>query len=87
MGLSEGSGKVFGWFVNMTSNCGLVTWFAVAVSYIRFHKGYKSQKLSRKSLPFANPLSPYAAWYVAVSSLIISFVREQSQMLECDGHS
>jgi amino acid transporter len=73
MGIGTGSGKVFGWFANMTAVAGLMTWFGIAVTYIRFHKGFKAQGYDRSTLPYASVLQPYAAWYAAVSCFVISF--------------
>lgn len=74
MGVSTGSGKVFNWFVNMTSIAGLMTWFGICVTYIRFYAGMKAQGISRKSLPYVSRLNPYAAWYGAIFCPIICFV-------------
>ena len=75
MGVSEGSGKVFGWFVNMTSVAGLMTWFGISVTYIRFHKGFIAQGFDRSQLPYASKLNPYAAWYAAFMCIVVCFVR------------
>ncbi|KAH9946675.1 amino acid permease [Amylocystis lapponica] len=73
MGINGGSGKVFNWFSNMTSIAGLMTWFGIAVTYIRFYKGFKVQGFDRSTLPYASSLQPYAAWYAAAACLIICF--------------
>ncbi|KAJ7179428.1 amino acid permease [Mycena filopes] len=73
MGVTSGSGKVFGWFANMTSVAGLLTWFGICVTYIRFYKGMKAQGYDRKHLPFASSLQPFAAWYALVFCVIIIF--------------
>lgn len=71
MGVHSGSGKVFNWFANMTSVAGLLTWFGISFTYIRFHAGMKAQGIDRKTLPFSSRLQPYAAWYAAISCLFI----------------
>jgi len=73
MGIKSGSGKVFNWFANMTSIAGLMTWFGIAVTYVRFYAGMKAQGYDRSKLPFTSILQPYAAWYVIVSTLVICF--------------
>lgn len=67
MGSSSGAGKVFGWFVNMTSISGLITWFGICVTYLRFRKGFVAQGLDSQILPYRNRLQPYAAWYGAIA--------------------
>ncbi|THH02885.1 hypothetical protein EW026_g33 [Hermanssonia centrifuga] len=71
MGISAGSGQVFGWFANMTSIAGLMTWFGICFTYIRFHKGLKAQGFDRTKLPFHSKLQPYAAWYAMIFCLVI----------------
>ncbi|KAF9513652.1 hypothetical protein BS47DRAFT_1362220 [Hydnum rufescens UP504] len=62
MGVRAGPGKVFGWFANMTSIAGLMTWFGIAFTYVRFYNGLKTQGYTRSKLPFYSRLQPYAAW-------------------------
>lgn len=71
MGVNEGSGKVFGWFVNLTSISGLMTWFGILVTYLRFYAGLKTQGYNRKDLPFASALNPYAAWFAVIACPVI----------------
>ncbi|KAI9063004.1 amino acid permease [Trametes sanguinea] len=82
MGISSGSGRVFGWFVNMTSIAGLMTWFGICVTYVRFYKGFKMQGFDRKTLPYAHFLQPYAAWYALVMCLLICFFSGWSVFLK-----
>lgn len=89
MSVSSGSGRVFGWFANMvsfvhrckvvlivlqTAVAGLMTWFGICVTYIRFYSGLKAQGIDRSTLPFMSKLQPYAAWYAMVFCLLICFV-------------
>ncbi|KAF8334137.1 amino acid permease [Cantharellus anzutake] len=64
--VSSGSGKVFGWFTNMTSIAGLMTWFGINFTYWRFYQGMKAQGFDRSKLPFIGILQPYAAWYAMI---------------------
>jgi yeast amino acid transporter len=70
MGVSSGAGKVFQWFSAMTAIAGLLTWFGISVTYIRFHSGMKAQGFDRKKLPYFAPLQPFAAWYAAFMTFI-----------------
>lgn len=74
MGSTSGSSKVFGWFVNMTSVSGLMTWFGICVTYLRFRKGFVAQGFDKSILPYRSPLQPYAAWYGAISCPIVCLV-------------
>ncbi|KIP01622.1 hypothetical protein PHLGIDRAFT_96848 [Phlebiopsis gigantea 11061_1 CR5-6] len=71
MAVSSGAGRVFGWFANMTSVAGLMNWFGISVTYVRFYAGMKAQGFDRSSLPYVAPLQPYLAWYGIVSTLVI----------------
>ncbi|KAF9513610.1 hypothetical protein BS47DRAFT_1344093 [Hydnum rufescens UP504] len=73
MGVKSGPGKVFGWLANMCAIAGLMTWFGIAFTYVRFYAGMKVQGYDRSKLPFSSRLQPYAAWYVIVSTLVICF--------------
>ncbi|KAF8167918.1 amino acid permease [Crassisporium funariophilum] len=74
MGVTKGSGRVFGWFANMTAVAGLMTWFGISLTYLRFYKGMKEQGIDRTKLPFASKLQPYAAWYSMCFCLFISIM-------------
>ncbi|KAJ6510097.1 amino acid permease, partial [Mycena vitilis] len=73
MGISSGSNKVFVWFSNMTSIAGMMTWFGICVTYLRFYAGMKAQGYDRKDLPFASKFQPFAAWYALCFCLLICF--------------
>ncbi|KIM71414.1 hypothetical protein PILCRDRAFT_830350 [Piloderma croceum F 1598] len=73
MGINGGSGRVFQWFSSMTSVAGLMTWFGISVTYIRFYQGFKYQGFDRSKLPYASKLQPFAAYYAAAGSWLICF--------------
>lgn len=62
----------------MTAVAGLMSWFGIAVTYIRFHKGMKAQGFDRNTLPYKSMFQPYAAWYAAISCIVICFVSRLS---------
>lgn len=73
MAVNNGSGRVFGWFSNMTSAAGLMTWFGISITYIRFYKGLKVQGYDRTKLPYSSKLQPFAAWYATGMCFVICF--------------
>ncbi|KAF8550185.1 hypothetical protein OG21DRAFT_1499957 [Imleria badia] len=73
--LGDGSGKIFSWFSNFSSTAGLVTWFSIGVTYLRFYNGLKAQGIDRKTLPFAPRVQPFAGWWCVCGSGLILFVR------------
>ena len=74
MGIKQGSGKVFGWLANLTAIAGLVTWFGICVTYIRFYKGMQAQGIDRSKLPYYSKFQPYAAWYALFIIVFIALV-------------
>ena len=81
MGTKSGSGRVFGWFSNMTSIAGLMTWFGISVTYLRFYAGLKNQGIDRTTLPFYSRFQPFAAWYAMISCFIVCLVSTLSMNL------
>ncbi|KAF5339037.1 hypothetical protein D9758_014105 [Tetrapyrgos nigripes] len=82
MGVNSGSGKVFSWFQSMTAVAGLMTWFGISVTYLRFYAGLKAQGIDRTALPFASKLQPYVAWYSMIACFVMCFFSGWSVFLE-----
>ena len=74
MGVKKGSGQVFTYFSQLASIAGLVTWFGIAVIYLRFYKGMKVQGMDRTKLPYYSNFQPFAAWYAVCSISLIMLV-------------
>ena len=74
LNVSTSSGKVFGYFVSLSTVLGLINWVNILVTYCCFQQGIKTQGVTRAGLPWKGPLLPYAV-YVAflVTVLIIIF--------------
>ncbi|KAJ1021441.1 hypothetical protein NDA13_005482 [Ustilago tritici] len=74
MSVRDGASTVFGYFANMTSIAGLVTWFCIGVMYIRFHAAMKVQGMSRDVLPYRACLQPFCGyWTVATTFIVMLF--------------
>ncbi|KAI5119063.1 hypothetical protein M0805_001522 [Coniferiporia weirii] len=67
MVLNTTSGRVFGWFVNMCAIAGLMNWFGISVTYLRFYKGFREQGYDRSKSSYASRLNPYAAWWAVIA--------------------
>merc|ERR1711939_160955 len=70
---SASAGTVFGYFANMTSVCGLITWAGIVYTYIQWHRGLKAQGIDRKLLPYRSPLQPFLAYFALIFSCVILF--------------
>lgn len=59
----------------MTSIAGLMSWFGICVTYVRFYAGMKAQGFDRSTLPYKSRFQPYLGWYGVFSTIIVCFVR------------
>lgn len=56
------------------SSCGLIVWFGIGITYLRFFYGLKAQGIDRRELPYRAPLQPYLTIYsVSMIFLILFF--------------
>ncbi|WRT68782.1 uncharacterized protein IL334_005762 [Kwoniella shivajii] len=71
--LSVGSGSVvvLNWFLSLVGAANLVNWTSIAVTYMRFRSGLKSQGLlNNEFLPVRAYLQPFSSWWVAICAPI-----------------
>lgn len=71
MTLSSGASVVFGWLQDLVSVAALVNWMTICVVYLRLFYGCKKQGIDRKTLPWAAPFQPYAAWISLCSFAVL----------------
>ncbi|KAK7014905.1 aa-permease domain-containing protein [Favolaschia claudopus] len=75
LNVSSSSARVFGWFVNLVSTFGAITWMCIAYSHISFMRALKAQGKSRDTLPYKAPFQPYGSWLALISTGIIVFFK------------
>ncbi|KAI0664911.1 dicarbixylic amino acid permease [Cubamyces menziesii] len=75
LNVSSSSAKVFGWFVNLVSTFGAITWMCICYTHIRFMKALKAQGLSRDALPYKAPFQPWGSWFALVATAIITLFK------------
>jgi amino acid transporter len=63
LNVSTRGSTVFGWFVNITSITGLITWDVILITYVRFYHGLKYNNIDRNTLAYKAPLQPYASYF------------------------
>lgn len=73
MTVSSGAGEIFGYFVSVVSQCGLLAWACILFIHIRFMKACKAQGIDRKrDLVYRSPFQPYGSYFAfAVCVLVI----------------
>ena len=75
LNVASSGAKVFGWFVNLVSAFGALTWLTILYAHMRFMKALKAQGISRDSLPYKAPFQPWGNWFAFVSTIIITFFK------------
>lgn len=69
--VSSGSAVVLGWFTNIITGGGIMTYIIMSVTYICFYNATKAQGLDRKSLPYCGWFQPYSAWIGLICQVAI----------------
>ncbi|KAF8507233.1 dicarbixylic amino acid permease [Gautieria morchelliformis] len=67
--------KVFGWFTNLVSTFGALTWMTIVYTHIRFMKALSVAGISRDTLPYKAPFQPYGAWFALINTGIITIFK------------
>jgi amino acid transporter len=75
LNVSSSSAKVFGWFVNLVSTFGAITWMCISYSHIAFMKALKAHGMSRDDLPYKAPFQPWGSWFAFGSALLITIFK------------
>ncbi|QRV87854.1 amino acid permease [Ceratobasidium sp. AG-Ba] len=65
--------KVLDWFINVATSAQLVTWIAMAITWIRWDAAMKAQGVSRDILPYKSKFQPYGAYYALIMCTVITF--------------
>ncbi|KAH6681126.1 amino acid permease [Plectosphaerella plurivora] len=71
MNVSDSSTLVFGYFVNLTSILGLLTWMSILLSHIFWSRARKRQGLTDDMMPF---VAPFGIWGSYVALFICAIV-------------
>ncbi|KAF8163259.1 dicarboxylic amino acid permease [Crassisporium funariophilum] len=75
LNVSASSAKVFGWFVNLVSTFGALTWMCISFSHICFMRALKAQGMSRDDLPYKAPFQPWGSWLALTATVIITIFK------------
>ncbi|SPO39016.1 probable general amino acid permease [Pseudozyma flocculosa] len=74
LGSSSTSADVFSFLVNLTALSGILTWFSIAITYIRFRAGMKAQNLPRSMLPWKSRFTLVGAyWTLLIVGIVLVF--------------
>ncbi|KAK7420583.1 amino acid transporter [Neonectria magnoliae] len=75
MNVSDDSTKVFGYFVNLTTIFGLLTWISILVTHIHWCKARKAQNIPNEILPYVAPLGIYGSYGALAVCVLIALTK------------
>jgi amino acid transporter len=84
LNLSNGGGKVFNWFLNITAVAGFITWTCISGSHIAFMRALKARGIDRNTLPYKALGQPWFAWYGFGFNILIIFTQGFTSFMPWD---
>ncbi|KAN0061861.1 hypothetical protein ACQY0O_005855 [Thecaphora frezii] len=72
LGSSSSSATVFNFLTNLTALGGIVTWFCIAITYLRFRAGMKAQNIPHSVLPWKSCLTLAGAYWTLLAVSIVA---------------
>ncbi|KAJ5605554.1 Dicarboxylic amino acid permease [Penicillium lagena] len=75
MNVSSNSKDVFGYFVDLVTIFGLLTWISILVTHICFVRARKAQNVPRSSLAYAAPLGMAGSYGALAFCILISLTK------------
>ncbi|KAL5334612.1 amino acid permease/ SLC12A domain-containing protein [Aspergillus crustosus] len=73
--VSEGSKDVFGYFTDVVSIVGLLTWISLLIAHICFIRARKAQGIPDASIPYKAPLGSIGSYTALFFCVVIAFTR------------
>lgn len=77
-----GNQTVYLWLLNTSGMTGFIAWLGIAVSHYRFRRGYVSQGLDLKKLPYLSGFFPFGPVFAFVLCLIITLGQNYQAFLK-----
>ncbi|KAK6063352.1 amino acid permease [Seiridium cupressi] len=75
MNVSDDSKKVFGYFVNLTTIFGLLTWISILTTHIWFRRARKAQKIPDSVMPYVAPLGLWGSYLALFLCILIALTK------------
>ncbi|CAG8268647.1 unnamed protein product [Penicillium salamii] len=75
MSVSKGSKEVFGYFTDMVSIFGLLTWISLLITHIFFIRARRAQGVDEKTLPYKAPLGIIGSCVALFFCVLVAFTR------------
>ncbi|KAH7153277.1 amino acid permease [Dactylonectria macrodidyma] len=75
MNVADDSKKVFGYFVNLTTIFGLLTWISILVTHIYWCKARKAQNIPNEVLPYVAPLGIWGSYGALAMCVLVALTK------------
>ncbi|KJZ72055.1 Dicarboxylic amino acid permease [Hirsutella minnesotensis 3608] len=85
MSVSDDSRKVFGYFVNLTTIFGLLSWISLLVTYIFFLKARRAQNIPDTAMPYVAPQGLWGTYFALFFCCLIALTKNFGVFIEHDG--
>lgn len=75
MNVSKDAKTVFGYFVNLTTIFGLLTWISILTTHIWFLRARKAQGIPDSAMPYVAPLGIYGSYFALGFCVLIALTK------------
>ncbi|CAL9734815.1 dicarboxylic amino acid permease [Monosporozyma servazzii] len=75
MSVSSGSAKVFNYFVNVVSICGVLSWISILITFICFDRAVRAQGIDRSTFAYVAPFQPYGAYFSLFFCCLLALIK------------
>lgn len=75
LGVNQSSYTVFGYFVNLVTIFGLLTWISILITHICFVRARKAQGIDNSQVAYVSPFGAAGSWGALVFSCLIGIFR------------
>ena len=75
LNVSNGSEKVFSYFVNLVSIFGLLTWISILISHIHFVKARRAQGIGDDAVPYKSPFGLWGSYCALAFCCLIALTK------------
>ncbi|KAJ2985441.1 hypothetical protein NUW58_g5528 [Xylaria curta] len=75
LNVSDDSKEVFGYFVNVTTILGLLSWISILVTHIWFVRARKAQGLTNEMMPYTAPLGIWGSYVALFICVLVAITK------------
>ncbi|KAF2138977.1 uncharacterized protein K452DRAFT_232948 [Aplosporella prunicola CBS 121167] len=86
MNVADDSKVVFGYFVNLVTIFGILTWISILVTHIFFVRARKAQNVPRESLAYVSPLGAAGSYVALFFCVLIALTKNFSVFTHSDDY-